>query len=196
MDGRAHWSDGRPVLRFIRVLQRSPDEVWQRLVDPPLLAEWLGRAVVEPKVGGRVALSLGQLGGLVEGRVRRLEIGRLFEHSATGWPLGDGDGWVRWRLVPSGRGGTRLVLSHRVAATNDLPGQLAAWHLRLDLLLASFELGDTVWLPERLDRLRRHYEEVAAMTSPTSGPSICSDGSAPAGGRRTAGTGILQQDVG
>ncbi len=194
MEGRTHWPDGSPVLRFVRMLRRSPSEVWERFVDPPHVAEWLGPAVIEPEVGGRVVLALGELDGRLEGRVRRFEAGRLLEHSATGWPLGEG--WIRWRLAPSGRIDTRLVLSHRVAATNDLPRLLAGWHLRLDLLLASFELGDTVWLPDRLDRLRRHYADAAAMASPRGELPFPSDRSAPAGRGRAAGARSLQQDVG
>lgn len=154
MDGRTHWPDGSPVLGFARRLLWPPGRVWERLVDPVGLAEWLGPSTIEPEVGGRVVLSLFDQARPVEGRVLRVEADRLLEH--TWGRESSADGRVRWRLTPLG-GGTRLALTHAVGAVADVPWLLATWHLRLDLLLASFEIGTTVWLPERFDRLRRHY---------------------------------------
>ena len=198
MDGLVHWPGGGPVLRFVRTLRRPLDEVWERLVDPRRLAEWPGPTVVEPVVGGRVYLELtelvgsGELGGPLEGRVRRLVTSHLLEHSCTGRSMGDGG--VRWCLTRWGRG-TRLVLHHRVTTRTDLSRLLAGWHLRLDLLLVSFELGRTVWLPDRYERLRRHYAE-AATARPWAGCGVLAGGSAPAASARPAGAGRLQQEIG
>jgi len=195
MDGRAHQTGSATVLHFVRPVAHPPDRVWRRLVEPSALAEWLGPAVLEPVVGGRVALDLSESGGgLIGGRVRRLRCGTLLEHS---WGASCSDvaaGWIRWRLHPAGCG-TRLSLSHCPSAAADPPFALACWHLRLDLLLASFELGSTLWLPARLERLRRHYAERIEKAIVTDCDPTTSSGP-PLPGGRTAPTGSLQERVG
>ncbi|MHB1583360.1 MAG: SRPBCC domain-containing protein [Acidimicrobiales bacterium] len=195
MEGRAHRSGNATVLRFVRPVAEPRDRVWRRLVEPSAVAEWLGPAALEPVVGGRVVLDLGDRGGgPVEGRVRRLQRGALLEHSWSDPSCDAAAGWIRWRLHPAGRG-TFLSLSHRPPVVADVPLALACWHLRLDLLAASLELGDTVWLPARLERLRRHYMERVGMATVTDPLQRAWSGPAPSGERATA-TGWLQERLG
>jgi uncharacterized protein YndB with AHSA1/START domain len=181
MEGRAHRSGNAIVLRFVE----SRDRVWRRLVEPSAVAEWLGPAALEPVVGGRVVLDLADRGGgPVDGRVRRLRRGALLEHSWADPSSDAAAGWIRWRLHPAGRG-TLLSLCHRPPVVADLPLALACWHLRLDLLAASLELGDTVWLPARLERLRRRYTERVGTATVTGSLQRASSRPAPSGERAT-----------
>ena len=94
-------------------LSRPPDQVWQALTDPRLLARWLMPNDFVPAVGHQFTFRtepVPQHGfdGLVHCQVLDLDPPRLLRFSWRGGAL---DTVVSWRLVPEGAG-TRLLITH------------------------------------------------------------------------------------
>jgi uncharacterized protein YndB with AHSA1/START domain len=118
-------------VRFERLYDYGPDELWTALTDPVQLAGWLAPVtVLEQRIGGRVAVDFGE-GGVVEGEIVALEPGRVLEYT---WRFtGEDHSVVRFELVPRGEG-TLLVLEHRLLGREQGAGYGAGWHAYLDRL--------------------------------------------------------------
>ncbi len=94
-------------------LGRPPDQVWQALTDPDLLARWLMPNDFRPAVGHQFTFRTEPVpeygfDGIVHCQVLDLDPPRLLRFSWRGGPL---DTVVSWRLVPEGAG-TRLLITH------------------------------------------------------------------------------------
>lgn len=155
-DGRVAEENGKPAIRFERMLAKPPKAVWTALTEPESIARWLTRAEVEPHAGGRFHLDFHDGQSIVDGRITRWEPPRLLEH---GWPekSANGDSLVRWELSPAGEG-TKLVLTHRLDAGGDLADFASGWHWHLDALDRALE-GETVpYDAQRWRMLRKVYE--------------------------------------
>ena len=162
-DARAIEVDGRPALRFERRLARRPDAVWAALVDPRALRRWLhAEAVVDPFVGGRFHLWLGEGGGQINGVIRRWEPPRVLEYT---WPetSAGGDSLVRFEIFADGEGG-RLVLTHAPGAGGELADFAAWWHWRLDALESALA-GEADPDRARLSALRGAYARHLVSTA-------------------------------
>lgn len=160
---RAH-DEGRAV-RFERLYDFDPDEVWNAISDPARVARWLARVELwEPEVGGRIVLEFGdEPEGRTELRVRELEQGRVLE---LDWRYpGEEASVVRFELFPHERG-TLLVLDHRSLETTAAAGYGAGWHAHLDALealLAGRDEPDDVWW-SRFAARRPVYEGVGIVS--------------------------------
>ncbi|MDB5693421.1 MAG: toxin-antitoxin system toxin subunit [Alphaproteobacteria bacterium] len=155
-DGRLAKEDGKPALRFERLLARPVDEVWVALTEPERIARWLTRAEVEPRVAGRFHLNFKGGDSVVDGRIMRWEPPRLLEYT---WPEKEANGssLVRFELFPAGAG-TRLILTHRLDAGGDLADFASRWHWHLNALDRALE-GESVAFDEpRWRLLRKVYE--------------------------------------
>jgi len=130
--------DGRPALRFERVLSHDPERVWRALTDPEEQAAWHPTpARFEPKVGGRAEFVEGS--GVPEfddGVVTDYEPPRLLGY--TWGKEGPQADHLRWELRPHDAG-CLLVLVHtfedRLKAARDGAG----WHVCLDALAADLD---------------------------------------------------------
>jgi uncharacterized protein YndB with AHSA1/START domain len=126
---------GRPTLRFERVLPHSPERVWRALTEPGELASWHPSPFeLEPKAGGRIDY-LPPDGALFgEGQVIEYSPPHLLRHT---W----GEDELRWELREH-PDGCLLTLSHsfddRLKAARDAAG----WDLCLASLVASLD-GDS-----------------------------------------------------
>ena len=56
------------MVRFERSIAATPDKVWSVLTNVRLLPGWYGEGVIEPRVGGKVALMGGHIRGTVTQR--------------------------------------------------------------------------------------------------------------------------------
>jgi uncharacterized protein YndB with AHSA1/START domain len=94
-------------------LSRPPEQVWQALTDPALLARWLMPNDFRPAVGHQFTFRTEPVpehgfDGTVHCQVLDLDPPRLLRFS---WRGGTLDTVVSWRLVPEGAG-TRLLITH------------------------------------------------------------------------------------
>src|SRR5438552_2063215 len=92
-------------LRYERRYPRPVETVWAALTDPVRLADWIGAALVEPRVGGRYELFVDRKRPMT-GRILTWEPPRLL---AFTWDTGDAPpSTVRCELSHDGDG-TRLI---------------------------------------------------------------------------------------
>jgi uncharacterized protein len=154
--------DDRCAVRFERLFDFTPEELWKALTDPEQLLGWLAHAEsFDPRVGGAVELDFGE-GVAVRGEVLQLEPGRVLEYTWT--HSGEIESLVRFELTPHEHG-TLLVLDHR-RLTREVGVQYGAgWHAHLDLLEAALAGGSLGFVPRYVE-LRPAYEEQAASLGP------------------------------
>lgn len=148
-------TDGeRCAVRFERLYDVTPAELWSAITDPGRLARWLARAEVEPGEGGRISLDFD--GGVTEGgRILTWDEPRALEYE---WRFTDEPvSVVRFELHPQELG-TLLVLDHRHLGRSSGTSYAAGWHAHLDALAGLHELSD--W-QRRFDELVPTYQAQA-----------------------------------
>jgi uncharacterized protein YndB with AHSA1/START domain len=146
----------RRGVRFERVYDYRPEELWAAVTEPEQIRGWLGETELDLD-GGRGIIRF-EGGGSVTIRVRRLEPGRLVEYD---WEIpGEPPSVLRVELEPQDRG-TLLVLDHRRLSTDQATGYGAGWHAHLDAL-ESMLGGQTFTWDERFEEVRPAYVERAA----------------------------------
>ena len=146
-------AEGRRGVRFERVYDYPPDELWAAITQPEQLRGWLGEPDLEVSPGGGGTLKLDD-GMTAELTVRRLEPGRLVEYD---WVFpNEPPSILRLELEPRDKG-TLLVLDHRRLATDDAVGYAAGWHSHLDALELLLVGGTHDW-DAGFEQLRPGYE--------------------------------------
>jgi len=147
-------NDGdRCAVRFERLYDFTPSELWSAITDPDQLARWLARADVEPGQGGQISLDFD--GGGTEGRILTWDEPRVLEYE---WRFtGEQESVVRFELLPQ-EFGTLLVLDHRSLGRSSGMGYAAGWHAHLDALAGVHDLAD--W-QRRFDELVPTYRAQA-----------------------------------
>jgi uncharacterized protein YndB with AHSA1/START domain len=145
----------RRGVRFERVYDYRPEELWAAITEPEQIRGWFGETSLDLERGeGSVRFEDGQIVTL---RVRRLEPGKLVEYD---WGIpGEPPSVLRLELEPQERG-TLLVLDHRRLTTGEAVGYGAGWHAHLDGL-ERFLVGESVDWDERFGELRPAYGELA-----------------------------------
>ena len=159
MNGEYLEIDGRPALRFERVLAHPQDKVWNAVTDPGELTHWFPADVdAEMRVGGGVRFTFREGEGPPgDGQVTELDPPQLFEFT---W----NDDRLRFELEPAGDG-TRLVFTHFLDAADRAARDAAGWHVCLDNLerrLAGAEGTDGDW--------RGLYADYQSTGMPTGAP--------------------------
>ena len=153
-------ADGdRCAVRFERVYDQTPEEVWAALTEPARLGRWLGTADVDLRVGGSVRFRMGDTEDeTAHGAVLAVEPPRVLEYE---WHYpGEGESVVRWELAPHAAG-TLLVLDHTRLQRDAAAGYGAGWHAHLDQLGSHLAGdGELDWW-ERYRELRPSYDEQA-----------------------------------
>ncbi len=148
-DGVLEENDDGVVLRFERLIPRPVSHVWAALIEPKVLANWLGVAEVEPRTGGKFAFRFHEIGTVMTGAITAFEPGRVLEYSWTESGMELPPSRVRWELTAEGEG-CRLVLAHRFAkgmARRDIVPFLGGWEGLLDVLA---EASDGRFMPHRV----------------------------------------------
>jgi uncharacterized protein YndB with AHSA1/START domain len=153
--GRLRSDDERCALRFERLYDFTPAELWSALTDPERLARWLAQANVDPGVGGQVTLAFTE--GGTEGRILTWDEPRVLEYE---WRFsGEDESIVRFELLPQ-EFGTLLVLDHRRLGRKAGMGYAAGWHAHLDALARLYEFSEEAW-QRRFDELLPEYRTQA-----------------------------------
>lgn len=150
---RAESADRRAV-RFERVYDYRPEELWAAITEPEQLSGWLGQAKLEAD-GGTISFGEAEVATL---RLRKLEPGKLVEYdwSFPNEPLSV----LRLELEPRGEG-TLLTLDHRRLAAEDVVDYGAGWHAHLDALELQLR-GETHDWPKLFEELRPGYQHRSA----------------------------------
>lgn len=102
--------DGRPVLRFERLLQHPPQKVWRAITEPDELAQWFpARVETELRVGApmRFAFEDAPLDQSPDGEITELDPPKVFAYR---W----GEDVLRWEILPED-GGCRLLFTHALS---------------------------------------------------------------------------------
>jgi uncharacterized protein YndB with AHSA1/START domain len=157
-DGRPTKVDGHPALRFERLLTHPPQAVWRALVTPEAIGRWLqARAVVEPRVGGRLELHFEHADHSMIGEILAFDPPLRLEYS---WPErhAGGDSVVRFDLEPHGAG-SRLVLTHVFHKGGELADFASGWHWHLDALDRALEGEAVAFDRPRWQALRGVYDK-------------------------------------
>lgn len=131
---------------FERLLPGSIERVWDYLTDSEKRRKWLAAGEIEPRVGGRVALTFNNTGlspiketppkkyenadcGSVQGEVTVWE-----KPHRLAYLWGDGGSEVTFELAPEG-GQVRLTLTHRRLDNRAMMMSVAGgWHTHLGIL--------------------------------------------------------------
>jgi uncharacterized protein YndB with AHSA1/START domain len=150
------------TLRFERLLQHSPQRVWDAIAKPEGLKDWLMcvEARIDGRVGGTIELVSGPPRYRSTGKILIWEPPRLLEYEWRVAPvpeMPDGeDAIFRYELVPED-GATRLLVTYRRITKRSAPGFLPGMHVFLDRLEAQLDgrpLPD--WMV-RFTELRAEY---------------------------------------
>jgi uncharacterized protein YndB with AHSA1/START domain len=134
--------DGKPALRFERVLRHPPERIWRALTEPEEESAWHPTpARFEPRVGGRVEyVPGGHVADLPDGEVTDYDPPRLLGYTWTA--DGEESNHLRFEIRPHDDGAV-LILVHtfddRLKAARDGAG----WHVCLDALAGSLEPADS-----------------------------------------------------
>ena len=165
-------AEGRRGVRFERVYDYRPDELWAALIEPEQIRGWLGETDLDLREGGGGTVKLGERQTATL-NVRRLEPGRLVEYD---WRFGnEPPSILRLEIEPRAKG-TLLVLDHRRLAADDATGYAAGWHSHLDALELLLVGRRHNW-QERFDELQPQYAERAEELPPDAGiGSLSQDG--------------------
>ncbi len=131
--------EDKGTIRFERILPAQIEHVWKYLTNADLISNWLGKASLQPRLGGRIELNFEeskQVGKVA--RVRGLIKSFDAPHSlAYSWisTHSDQPSNISFELSEQERD-TKLVLVHSGLPEDKVAEFLAAWHARLDVLIA------------------------------------------------------------
>lgn len=125
------------MVRFERPIEAVPAEVWSVLTDVRRLPGWYGEGVIEPRVGGRVAL----MGGHIRGTVTRWQPSRTLAHSWNVFAPGEQESpfpesYLCLELAPK-ESRTLLTLAHLPVLEPFVKPNAMGWHTFLDMIDAA-----------------------------------------------------------
>jgi uncharacterized protein YndB with AHSA1/START domain len=144
-------------LVFERRLARPIEKVWAALTTPERLADWLAKAEIELKVGGRLELYWEAHDYRMRGTITELDPPYLI---AWTWPADQHPASVvRWELTPDGDG-CRLRLIQNNLNGPSLLGVAGGWHTHLECLPGAADGLNTPWRAEREREIAKLYADV------------------------------------
>jgi uncharacterized protein YndB with AHSA1/START domain len=140
------------------VIDAPPERVFPYFTEPERMARWLGTAAqLEPRPGGQFAVEVGDVA--VRGSYEELEPPRriVFTWGVPGWQsMAPGTTRVEVTLEPTGRGGTRVALTHHDLPDRDMRERHSqGWNQRLAALAAIKHLAEHSHTPRPDDHPRR-----------------------------------------
>jgi uncharacterized protein YndB with AHSA1/START domain len=163
---------GRYTLRFCRHWMVPLEALWTALTDPARLADWLGVAKIDPRVGGEVDLRWPTHDTSAHWVVRELDAPSRMVWAST--DPGAPDATVRWLLFQDGPDtggpdagpqtiGTRVMLRETGVPARDLLSVASGWHAHLyELPEAALRERPLAWSAEReVERSERRIAELA-----------------------------------
>lgn len=142
--------------RLERIIEHDRREVWRMLTDPAALVDWLAPAEIDARKGGRIHIDFPESGAIIDSRIAEFDPPGLLAYS---WSSGDEpERPLRWQLESLGTE-TRLALTLRLPADEDIAKAAAGWDAHLEMLLAALE-GVPIRFPvDHFLEARRSYGE-------------------------------------
>ena len=129
-EARVRQDGDRWTLVFVRDFKHPPTRVWSALTDPSQLSEW-SPYTADRDLGSTGSAVLTMLGGSTsEGSPASVTVADPPKGTAGVLQYAWGDDVMRWE-VSATPAGTRLTLSHTVAARETAPRMAAGWQLCL-----------------------------------------------------------------
>ena len=125
-------------VRFERLLEAPPAEVWDYLTDSERRSEWFGAGEIEAKIGGKVFLRPG--GPVIRGTVLECDPPKRIAFTWNVYMIASDD-----RITPESvmrfeleerDGKTGLIMSQGPVEPEMLSTTAAGWHTILDILAA------------------------------------------------------------
>lgn len=155
--------DGRVALRFRQAFSHPPDKVWSVITEPRYLEHWFPAEVrldVEP--GSDLTFRV------TPEQVRRY--GLAPDHTSTGTMITFRRGQIleylwdaetlHWEIVPDGRGGSWLTLTHTVEEEESAYAHAPGWHAGLEVVAAQLDGRAIDWSPwDRAEELASAYRK-------------------------------------
>jgi len=144
---------------FVRRLAQPVAKVWAALTVPERLADWLAKAEVDLRIGGRISFYWEAHDYRMTGVITELDPPRLF---AWTWPSPEHPASVvRWRLEPDGDG-CRLTLHQTGLSAPPLRGVAAGWHTHLEGLPGAVDGLNTPWQAACERKFAKLYQDLPA----------------------------------
>jgi uncharacterized protein YndB with AHSA1/START domain len=144
-------------LVFERRLAKPIEKVWAALTMPERLADWLAKAQVDLRLGGRFELYWDTHDYRMVGAITELDPPRLI---AWTWPSDQHPhSVVRWELETDGDG-CRLRLTQSRLNGPSLISVAGGWHTHLECLPGACEGINTPWRAEREREIGQLYAGV------------------------------------
>jgi uncharacterized protein YndB with AHSA1/START domain len=140
-----------------RFMEHPQEAVWAMLTEPSRMIDWLAPGEIELRKGGTARLNFTDSGIVIDSLVSEFDPPHLLEYS---WSSpGEPDRPVRWQTSPAGDG-TRLSLTLKCPADEDIARSCAGWEAHLMMLLAAIE-GVPIKFPfERFQSTRDAYNRM------------------------------------
>jgi len=152
--GEVRQTGGLYEVTFTRRLARPVEKVWAALTTPARLADWLAKAEIDLRVGGRFELYWDTHDYRMSGTIVELDPPRVI---AWTWPSPQHpDSVVRWSLEPDGDG-CRLTLTQTHLTAPPLKDVAAGWHTHLECLPGAVDGVNTPWRAEREREIAKLY---------------------------------------
>lgn len=122
---------------FDRDLPHSVDTVWNALTQPGKLAQWLGKATVDPQVGGTVTIDF--QGMAIVGQILQWKDCELVEYTWTSQSFPGELSIVHWALTKKSDNRCHLQFMEKLVSPNYLTGAGPGWHYVLDTLALALD---------------------------------------------------------
>ncbi len=143
--------------RLERLVEHDRDAVWRMLTESQALAQWLAPGSIDLHIGGGVRIDFVDSGTKIDSTVLALEPLQLLEYSWSS--AGEPQRPLRWELSAVGAK-TRLVLTLRLPADEDIAKACAGFDAHLEMLAAALE-GVSIRFPvDRFLEARQAYREL------------------------------------
>jgi uncharacterized protein YndB with AHSA1/START domain len=127
---------GATEVRIARNFPRKVERVWQTLVEPDLLVQWLAPGTVEPHEGGRVTFNFADSGLVIDSTITEFNPPHAVAHSWSN--PAESLRPLRFEIVSSGDG-ARLTLTLQLPAGEDAARFAAGFEAHLEMLAAALE---------------------------------------------------------
>lgn len=119
-----------------RIFNHEQNAVWRMLTEPQKLAQWLTPGSIELRPAGAVHIDFADSGRLIESTVLEFDPPNLLTYS---WSSGnEPERPLRWQLDVV-EVGTRLLLTLRLPATEDIAKACAGFDAHLEMLATMLE---------------------------------------------------------
>jgi len=143
--------------RIERFFEQNRKAVWRMLTDSEALAQWLAPGSIELCTGGEVHIDFADSGTMIESSVLDLDPPQLLVYSCSSGD--EPQRPLRWELTAVEKG-TRLTLTLRVPAGEDVAKACAGFDAHLEMLAAALE-GVPIRFPmDHFIAARRIYHEL------------------------------------